>query len=143
MKRKIKDPDEFDFLNYFIEEMEARGLSKNLLYFGIDEEMATEISSTCKAQVSVEKLKVIADKCLANEWVDRTSMDGGYSNLRLTSSGFGVVRSRKLKQERLANRTAFKKASDFIEDHKGLSTALGVLIGIVGIITTILYKAAK
>jgi hypothetical protein len=125
---------EFDLLEIFVTEMEQRGVKRNLISFDIDEKMAVAVSDKIGVPVTLEEIQKLADRCLANEWLEHRVMAGKYGQLELTASGFGVVRSRQRKQEMLANRSLMKKTSDYIEDHKGLFIALGVAIGLAGIL---------
>jgi len=143
MKKKEKALTEFDLLSLFVDEMVRQGVSKNLVHMNIDDEMAAKASAKAGRDIVTEDLKRLADKCFAAEWLQHSTISERYSYLQLTSTGLGVVRSRQAKQERLSNRTIFKKASDFIEDHKGLIAALSFLLALAGAITTILYKTSK
>lgn len=123
-----KVPTEYDLLEVFVDEMENRGENRKLIRFSIDDDMVVRISKKHGGNFTLDQLHRHADKCLANEWLEHKVMAGKYEALGLTTRGFGVVRSKQRQKENLANRPFLKKASDFIEDHKGLIIAIGVVI---------------
>lgn len=129
-----KKATEFDLLEIFVTEMEQRGEKRNLIIFDIDQKMAGAVSDKVGVPVTLEEIQKLADRCLANEWLEHKVLAGKYGQLELSTSGFGVVRSLQRKQEKLANRSFLKKTSDYIEDHKGLFIALTVAIGLAGIL---------
>jgi len=137
---KSKDhPTEFDLLEVYVEEMERLGKSRKFVRFNIDDSMAGKIGSKFGSEVTLEQAKAFADRCLANEWLEYTGIGAGkYGNLILTTSGFGVVRSRQRQREILAARSFLKRASDYIVDHKGLFIALGVLIALATLLVKLL-----
>ena len=92
----------------------------------VDDAMVSLITKKLGRTATLDQLHCLTDKCLENEWLEHRVMAGKYEALGLTTTGFGVVRSRQRQRENLANRTGFKKVSDYIENHKGLMIALGV-----------------
>jgi hypothetical protein len=135
---KKKQPSEFDILQLFAEEMDRTGHNRKLVHLSITEEMVEKINQKNKTQVNIDVLQRLADKCLANEWLEHTVMGcGQYGELSLTTTGFGVIRSRQRKEEVLSQRSIFKKASDFIEDHKGLFIFFGSAIALAGLLVKI------
>lgn len=75
---------------------------------------------------------------MANEWLEHAAMGAGkYGNLRLTTTGFGVAKSRQRKQELLNEKSIFKKTSDFIENHKGIFIVFGSAIALAGLLVKI------
>lgn len=130
-----KEISEEDILRVFVEEMETRGESRKLVRLDVNDSMVEKINSAKGTNIGLEQLRKLADKCLANEWLEHTVMGlGKYGHLSLTTTGLGVVRSRQRKEEVLAKRTWWKKASDYIEDHKGLFLALGAAIAVAGLL---------
>ena len=135
-----KSPTEFDLLQVYVEEMEAQGIKHNLVRLDINESLAERIGIEMGSEVTLEQLQVTTDRCLANNWLEHTCLGNKYQMLSLTSTGFGVVRSRQRKEESLANRSFLKKISDYIEDHKGLFIALGAIIAIVGLLIKLFMR---
>lgn len=131
---KIKNVTEFDILELHVSEMESHGANRNLVTISVDDSMVSVLRDKFGGEVTLEKLQRLADKCLANEWLEYRVMAGKYGELGLTATGLGVVRSRQHKEEALAHRTSLKKASDYIEDHKGLFVALGAVVAIAGLL---------
>ena len=113
--------NEYDFLFLFYQQMLALGQSHNLIRLSVNARMVEEIYEKSKIPVNENELQDVADICLANRWIERTTMGGDqYCNFLLTTAGFGVVKSKLKQTELLANRTFFKKASDSIVEHKGI-----------------------
>jgi hypothetical protein len=134
-----RNTSEEDILVVFVEEMESRGESGKFVRLDIDESMVKRINDRKGSKIDLEQLHKYADRCLANEWLEHTVMGvGKYGHLSITTTGLGVVRSRQRKQEALANRTSFKKFSDYIEDHKGFFILLGAAIAIAGLLIKLL-----
>lgn len=131
---KIKEVTEFDILELYVSEMESHGANRNLVRVSVDDSMVSDLRNKLGVEVTLEKLQRLTDKCLANEWLEHRVMAGKYGQLGLTTAGLGVVRSRQSKREALANRTSLKKASDYIEDHKGLFIALGAAVAVAGLL---------
>jgi hypothetical protein len=141
MFKKKEIANEYDLLQMFVMEMERQGVKRNLIHLDVDDSLAAKISMKLKDEVSPEQAHRLADKCLANEWLEHVYIGAGqYGALTLTASGFGVVRSLQRKQEILANRSRMKKVSDFIEDHKGLFVVITVLITFAGVVTRYFWR---
>jgi hypothetical protein len=92
--------------------------------------MIEKINSAKGTNINLEQLYMLTNKCFANEWLERSSMGRGYDNIGLTATGLSVIKSRQRKEEALAKRTWLKKASDYIEDHKGLFIIYTAIIAI-------------
>ena len=133
MAAKKREPTEFDLLSIFVREMESHGVSHKLIRIDIDDALVAQMGAFLFIKVSLEEMQRLADKCFANEWLEHAYMGAQYGGLQLTTSGFGVVRSKQRKQESLAKRSIAKKTSDYVEDHKGLVIVLGILIGAAGL----------
>jgi hypothetical protein len=132
MNRKVSEED---ILTVFVEEMEARGESRKLVRLDVDALMLERINRAKGCNIDLEKLNRFADRCLANEWIEHAAIGvGKYGYLSLTTTGLGIVRSRQRKEEASANRSRLKKASDYIEDHKGLFVALGAAVALAGLL---------
>lgn len=133
--RNLKYFDEYDFLDLFYQEMLSAGRARNLIRLSVNARMVEDIYEKSAISVTEDHLKKMSDICLANSWVEHTTIGTGqYGNLQLTTIGFGVVKSKQKQKELLSNRSYFKKASDYIEDHKGLFILLGLLIGMAGLL---------
>lgn len=121
---------EFKILASIIDFMEANGVTAKEVTFSADQQLADEINSkygTCYSVGDVEKL---VDKCIANEWVTHQALGEKYKHLGITTKGIGAARSRARTEEIKASRTVLKKASDYIEDHKGLFLVLSFLVAL-------------
>lgn len=126
---------EEDILVLFVEELEKRGENKNRVRLDIDESMLESINNRKGNKIDLEQLHKYADRCLVNEWLEQKGVGvGKYRCLSITTAGLGIVRSRQRKEKAIANRTAFKKVADYIDDHKGLFTLLTAAIAITGLL---------
>ena len=124
-------PTEFDVLAIFVDEMESEGLSRKLIRLSVDDAFVGRLSAKLGVSTSLEPLQKLTDRCLANEWLEHTSMGcGQYGFLAITTTGLGVVRSKQKSEEVKRSRSNLKKLSDVIEDHKGLFIALGALLAL-------------
>ncbi len=121
---------EFKILANIFDFMEANGATAEVVTFAVDQQLADEINSKYGTSYSVGDLEKAVDKCVANEWVTHQSSDNKYKYLCITTKGVGVARSRARAEEIQASRTWLKKASDYIEDHKGLFVVLGFLVAL-------------
>ncbi|MEK6243231.1 MAG: hypothetical protein AABM33_01910 [Pseudomonadota bacterium] len=128
-----KQATEFDLLQLYVEQMEREGSNRKLVRINIDDGVVAQLAAA-GFSTTVAQAQQLADRCLANEWLEHTQMGGKYLSLALTASGFGVVRSRQIRQQQLESRGWLKRLSDYIEDHKGLFIALGVAIALGGLL---------
>ena len=131
-----KQATEFDLLQLYVKQMEREGSNRKLVRINIDESVVKQLSAA-GFSTTIAQAQQLADRCLANEWLEHTVMGGKYIDLALTASGFGIVRSRQLRQQQLESRSWLKRVSDYIEDHKGLFIALGVVIALAGLLAKV------
>ncbi|HCE5206460.1 TPA: hypothetical protein NG320_004711 [Vibrio parahaemolyticus] len=121
---------EYALLNNVVDYMEANGHTYKTVTLDIDEKLVQEINEVRKEKFTLTQLEKAADKCLAHEWLKHAFIGGKYKGLQITPKGIGVARSKKRADELKANRSLLKKASDYIEDHKGLFVVLGFLLAL-------------
>ncbi|EAA9537109.1 hypothetical protein CX070_21070 [Salmonella enterica subsp. enterica serovar Newport] len=122
---------EFKILNHVIDYMESTGSTSKLVTLSVDQELLEEINAENKTSYTLSELEKATDKCLAHEWLEHTSLGGEkYGHLRITPKGVGAARSKRKSEEQKASRSFFKKASDYVEDHKGLFVVLGFLLAL-------------
>src|SRR5258708_34345996 len=117
-------PKEIDVLTMFVDEMEAQGASRKRIRLTVDANFAERLGQKLNVPVTLELVQKLTDQCLANEWLEG---GGKYGMLMITTTGFGVVRSKQKSEELKRSRSGLKRLSDIIEDHKGLFIALGAL----------------
>ena len=118
-------------LNHVIDYMESTGSTSKLVTLSVDQELLEEINAENKTSYTLSELEKATDKCLAHEWLEHTSLGGKkYGHLRITPKGVGAARSKRKSEEKKASRSFFKKASDYVEDHKGLFVVLGFLLAL-------------
>lgn len=140
---KSKKVAEIDVLTLYVDEMERRGVKYDLVEISVDEAMAIALEKKLGVSTDLECLRKLADRCLANQWLEHRVMGGKYHHIGISSTGFGVVRSHQRKQAILAQRTRLKKISDFIEEHKGLFVLIGAAITLSGVLVRLFYGDAQ
>lgn len=122
---------EYALLNNVVEYMEENGHTYKTVHLSVDSDLVLEINEKSKNKFTLEQLQKAADKCLAHEWLQHAYLGSDkYHGLQITPKGIGVARSKKRAEELKANRSVFKKMSDFIEEHKGLFVVLGFLLAL-------------
>lgn len=121
---------EYALLNNVVDYMEANGYTYKTVTLDIDDKLVQEINEARKEKFTLTQLEKAADKCLAHEWLNHAFIGSKYKGLQITPKGIGVARSKKRADELKANRSHLKKASDYIEDHKGLFVVLGFLLAL-------------
>jgi hypothetical protein len=120
---------EFKILAYIIDSMEANGVTSQVVKFEVDQKFANEISSKYGIRYTVSDLEKAVDKCIANEWLAMRSFEK-YKDIGITPKGVGAARSKIKSEENKSSQTIIKKASDYIEEHKGLFVLFGFLIAL-------------
>ncbi|KTD21662.1 hypothetical protein [Legionella londiniensis] len=87
--------DEYGLLLYFYEDMEVRGLAHNQVFLSIDDDMLRSLREKYGDDLSLRQVEKLADICIANEWLERTTADQHYNFLSLTEKGLNVVLKHK------------------------------------------------
>ncbi|MCX4188352.1 hypothetical protein OMP95_10890 [Methylophaga sp. OBS4] len=124
-------------LNNVFDFMEEKGVNRKAVSFGIDEELVNEVYEATGVQYSLNELQKAADKCLAHEWIEHTTLGDKYTSLRVTEKGIGIVRSKRKQEAEKNNRPVLKKVSDYIEEHKGLFVFLGFTVALASLLIKI------
>ena len=83
--------NEFELLKVFYEEMKAQGTSRNNVFLSIDDNMLAIMRHKFGAEVRIEDIQVLADICIANQWMERTTADPHYNFLSLTDAGLQII----------------------------------------------------
>lgn len=122
---------EFKILSYIVDHMESTGTTYKLVQLSVDQEFTDDINTKYQTSFTLSEIEKATDKCLAHEWLKHTAMGGTkYSFLGITPKGVGAARSKQRAAELEASRTWLKKASDYIEDHKGILIFFGSSIAL-------------
>lgn len=133
---RTKKATEYDLLRLFVLQMEENGVPRNVIHLDVDQAAVDMMRDKLNVVTTLEDVQRLADKCLAHEWLEHRFLGAGqYGSLSLTATGHGVVRSLQIKEAAKASRSFLKRASDYVEDHKGLFVVVGVLIAITGVLT--------
>ena len=96
---RVKQPSEFNLLEIYVKEMERLGQTRKHVYLDIDDSIATQIGKAIGTKVTLEQVQCLADRCLANEWLEDNFVGSGKYELSLTATGFGIVRSIQRKKK--------------------------------------------
>ncbi|WP_133127465.1 hypothetical protein [Legionella nagasakiensis] len=91
--------NEFDLLGIFYEEVKARGTTYDKVFLDIDQNMVAMLRQNFGYNVGLDELYRLADLCIANEWLERTTADPYYNFLSLTEDGLKVFVKHKYKDE--------------------------------------------
>ncbi len=130
MKKSVQF-EEVHLLGLWVDEMEARGSNRNLVSISVNEELKDRLYSEYGVSVEMDEIFRMADKCLAHEWLQNKYLGNKYLDLFITAAGVGVVRSKRLADSRRKNRSKPKKVSDWVEEHKGLTALIGLILGLL------------
>lgn len=79
--------NEMDVLDYFYDELRAQGRTRSTLFLSLDEFALAKLKQKLKVDVRLNELHKLADICIANEWLERTTADVEYRYLSLTEAG--------------------------------------------------------
>jgi len=91
--------NEIQLLEMFYDEMKAQGTTRDNVFLSIDEDFLSKAINKYNPNVSMELLDKLADICIANEWLERTTADPHYNYLSLTEAGLQVVLLHDYKKE--------------------------------------------
>jgi hypothetical protein len=83
--------NEIKLLELFHDEMKVSGVRKEVVTLNIDEDLIAKVLVKYREKVDIDKLEELADVCIANEWLVRTTADIRYNFLSLTASGLQLV----------------------------------------------------
>lgn len=75
--------------------MQTRGVTRTEVFLTLEDEATAQLSQKLGASVSLEEVQKLADICIANEWLERTTADIHYKYLSLTEAGLQVVLANK------------------------------------------------
>lgn len=91
--------NEINLLEIFYDEMTALGEVRENICLSIDDDFLVAARNKFGDTVSLEHLERLADICIANEWLERTTADPYYNFLSLTEAGLQVVLMHEYKKE--------------------------------------------
>ncbi|ASQ46048.1 hypothetical protein [Legionella clemsonensis] len=82
---------ELDILMLFYNKMKAQGKSRAQVFLSMDETAVTTLAEKFGDSVTLEEVHRLTDICIANEWLERTTIDPGYNFLSLTAAGLQMA----------------------------------------------------
>ncbi|WP_115332554.1 hypothetical protein [Legionella busanensis] len=83
--------NEINILKLFYDEMKVRGETRDNVFLSINETATNILSEKLGYSVTLEEAQHATDICIANEWLERTTIDPGYNFLSLTAAGLQIV----------------------------------------------------
>lgn len=83
--------NEMDVLDFFYDELRVQGKTRDTLFISLDESVVAKLHQKLKTEVSLIALHKLADICIANEWLERTTADPAYKYLSLTEAGLQMA----------------------------------------------------
>lgn len=81
---------EIDILKLFYDESVLRGVTRDQVFLTLEEEAADLLSERLGKPVLMTQMQKIADICIANEWLERTTADPNYKYLSMTEAGLQI-----------------------------------------------------
>lgn len=87
--------NELSILQLFYDEMKAQGTNRENVFISFDEATAAVLAQKSKKSVELSEVHKLVDTCIANEWLERTTIDPGYNFLSLTEAGLQVILLKK------------------------------------------------
>ncbi len=87
--------NEIDILNIFYDELRAEGQIRENLFISLDETVAAKLKAKLGVEIRLDDVHQLADICIANEWLERTTADPGYHYLSLTEAGLNMAITQK------------------------------------------------
>ncbi|KTC86623.1 hypothetical protein [Legionella brunensis] len=83
--------NELDILLLFYNEMRTQGTSRDKVFLSMDQNTVAILAEKFGDDVTLEQVHKLTDICIANEWLERTTIDPGYNFLNLTAAGLQIV----------------------------------------------------
>lgn len=83
--------NEMDILDLFYDELRVEGQTRETLFINLDESALSILKNKLGVDLQIEVLHKLADICIANEWLERTTIDPGYNYLSLTATGLQLA----------------------------------------------------
>lgn len=83
--------NELDILDIFYDELRKQGLTRQTLFISLDNSTIVLLKEKLGIDVQLEEVHQLADICIANEWLERTTADPEYRYLSLTEAGLQMA----------------------------------------------------
>lgn len=83
--------NELDILDIFYDELRKQGLTRQTLFISLDNSTIVLLKEKLGIDVQLEDVHQLADICIANEWLERTTADPEYRYLSLTEAGLQMA----------------------------------------------------
>jgi hypothetical protein len=127
--------EEQAILFHFVDTMEKEGHTINLVHISFTDSEREIINKQYNTKITNETMEEILNRLLSHEYIKHTTFGSeAFSNLQLTLKGLGIVNSIRNREEQKKQKSFLKKASDYVEDHKGLFLAFGFVVTLITLI---------
>ncbi len=83
--------NEIDLINVFYQTMKAQGKKHDEVFLSIDEDLLAQLKLKFGSELQLKSVEKLADICIANEWLERTTADPHYHYLSLTPAGLQMA----------------------------------------------------
>jgi len=87
--------NEIDILDIFYDELRAEGANRDTLFISLDESVVAKLKHKLGIDVQLTEVHKLANICIANEWLERTTADPDYKYLSLTEAGLSMAIAQK------------------------------------------------
>ena len=82
---------EMDVLDFFYDQLRIEGENRETLFLSLDDFAAEKIGQKLGKKVKLFDVQKLADICIANEWLERTTADPDYNYLSMTEEGLKMA----------------------------------------------------
>lgn len=128
------DEVEHDILVSAVREAERSRTQLKHTEISVDEELVETVYRETGKQYTVEQLELGARRCIDRDWLQLNVLGGDtLENLPITTRGEQVARATLAERERLRARSLLERCSDWLEQRKGVMTALSLLISLLAL----------
>ena len=83
--------NELDILDLFYDELRTQGHTRQTLFLSLNESAQAKLQQKTGTEVKLSTIHKLADICIANEWLERTTADPAYNFLSLTAAGLQMA----------------------------------------------------
>lgn|GEM_PF-5336444 len=122
---------EYKLLAHHVNGMEAQGQTRKSYVFDIDDRLVESLYEQDNVTTTLPELEKACNYCVTHEYIEHRGISNKYGFLSLTEKGLGVVRSIQTSEKLRRDRSAPRKLSDWVLDHKGLVALGGLLLAVI------------
>jgi hypothetical protein len=83
--------NELDILMLFYNVMRNQGKNREQIFLNMDEQAVAVLAQQYGSEFTLEEVHRLTDICIANGWLERTTIDPGYNFLSLSATGLQMA----------------------------------------------------